>query len=156
MLDGAAPWGIMCYEKGIYLDDLSEDVIRVFVEHYPRKTSPLSVVPIQLLRGAYTRVGEDETAFGGRRKGTWSLSIAGQVPEAERLEAERAWVRAFWEALRPYSRDATGYMNHMSEYEEDRMRATFGPAKHDRLARIKAVYDPDNVFHLNANIKPAI
>ncbi len=90
-----------------------------------------------------------------RNHGHGPLSIAGQVPAAELLGAERAWVRAFWEALRPYSRDATGYMNHMFEYEEDRVRATFGAAKHDRLAKIKAVYDPDNVFHLNANIKPA-
>jgi hypothetical protein len=67
MLDGAAAWGIMCYEKRLFLDDLSDDVIRAFEEHFHRKNSPLSVVPIQLLRAAYARVGDDETAFAGRR-----------------------------------------------------------------------------------------
>jgi FAD/FMN-containing dehydrogenase len=72
------------------------------------------------------------------------------------LEADRPWVRSLWEALLPYASGAGSYVNFMSEYEENRVRSAYGAAKYERLARIKANYDPDNVFHLNANIKPAL
>jgi len=74
-------------------------------------------------------------------------------PEA--LAAERACVRSFWSALKPHAISVGGYVNEMTEYEEDRVKASYGPVKYDRLARIKAVYDPENMFHRNANIKPA-
>ena len=155
MLDDGNPWGILGYEKALYLDDLTDDAIAVFTDYLPKKKSPLSFVPIFVLDGAYARVGQDETAFGGSRKARFAFNIAAICPAPELLEADRTWVRAFWQALRPYAGNSGSYVNFMSEYEEDRVRAAYGPAKYERLARIKGEYDPDNVFHLNANIKPA-
>jgi hypothetical protein len=65
-------------------------------------------------------------------------------------------VRAFWEALLPHAMGSGSYINSETDFEEDRVRVSYGKDKYERLARIKAKYDPDNVFHLNANIKPAL
>jgi FAD/FMN-containing dehydrogenase len=155
MFDEANPWGILAYEKALYLDELTDDAIRVFTEYLPKKKSPLTLVPVFFLGGAYGRVRDDETAFGGSRNARYAFNISAVCPDPASFEGERSWVRSFWQALRPYASSAGSYVNFMSEYEEDRVKAAYGPAKYERLARIKAKYDPDNVFHLNANIKPA-
>jgi hypothetical protein len=155
MFDESAPWGILGYEKALWLDDLTDDVIRVFTEYLPKKNSPLSFIPVQLLDGAYTKATDAETAFGGARKRLWSFSIAGLTPTHDLFEAERAWVRSFWEALRPHAQNVGGYVNFMADIQEDRVRAAYGEAKYARLAKIKAIHDPDNIFHMNANITPA-
>jgi hypothetical protein len=56
----------------------------------------------------------------------------------------------------PHATDDGGYVNFMTDPTEDRVRAAYGPEKYERLSRIKADYDPDNLFHRNANIRPAV
>jgi FAD/FMN-containing dehydrogenase len=156
MFDEANPWGILGYEKALYLDELTDDAIAIFTTYLPQKTSPLSFVPVFVLDGAYERVAEDETAFGGSRKAGFVFNIAAICPAPELLTADRAWVRSFWEALRPYASGAGSYVNFISDDEPDRVRASYGAAKYERLAQIKAKYDPDNIFHSNTNITPAL
>jgi hypothetical protein len=156
MFDEGNAWGMHAYEKALYLDELSDAVIDVFVRHLPKKASPLSFVPVFPLGGAYARVGDDETGFGGRRSAKFAFNIAAVCPVPELLEADRPWVRAFWEELRPHALGSGSYVNFMADLDEDRVRASYGEAKYARLARIKADYDPENVFHLNANIRPAM
>ena len=155
MLDDSAPWGIWGYEKAHYLDDLSDDVIAAVVEHLPKKQSPLSFIPIFPLAGAFGLIPDDATAFGGSRAARWAFNIAGLAPTPELHAADRVWVRSLWEALQPYASSGGSYVNFMTDFDEDRVRASYGEAKYERLAQIKAIYDPDNVFHRNANIKPA-
>jgi FAD/FMN-containing dehydrogenase len=155
MLDNAAPWGIQAYDKSLYLDHLPNEAIDVLAEHLPSKNSPMTFLPILPLGGAYSDIDDDATAFGGSRRARINFDMAAVAPNPELLAADRAWVRALWEKLLPYANKSAGYVNFMSEYEQDRVRETYGPAKYERLARIKTEYDPDNVFHLNANIKPA-
>lgn len=155
MLDDSAPWGVRGYEKALDLDDLSNDAIAVLTELAPHKTSPLSFMPIFCLDGAFSRVGDDDTAFGGSRAAHYVVNIAAESPDAASLLADRTWVRSVWDALRPFARNEGSYVNFMAEADEDRIRTSYGPDKYERLARIKAQYDPGNVLHRNAYIKPA-
>jgi FAD/FMN-containing dehydrogenase len=155
LFNDSAPWGLRGYEKALYLDELSDGAIATIAEHAPKKQFPLSFCPTFALDGAYGAVADDATAFGGIRSGGFMFNIAGHAMTPEVYAAEREWVRPFWEAMRPHARGSGSYVNFMTEADEDRVRATYGAAKYARLARIKAAYDRDNVFHRNANIKPA-
>jgi FAD/FMN-containing dehydrogenase len=154
LLDEANAWGLHGYDKGAYFNTLTDEVIEVITEHTPRKHSPLSVVLFYRLDEAYCEVGEDATAFGGGRNPRYTGFILGLCPVPEMLPAEREWVRSLWDSLRPHMIDAGTYVNALSEQDDHRIRVTYG-AKYDRLAAIKGKYDPGNVFHRNANIKPA-
>jgi hypothetical protein len=155
LIDEANAFGVCAYDKALYLAELSEDVISVVTENLPRKTSPLSPVLFYRLDGAYSEVAEENTAFGGGRSPRWVIFIVGLADSPEKLGAERQWVRSFWDALQPHAMGIGSYVNGESEFAADRVINSYGPVKYERLARIKAIYDPDNVFHLNANIRPA-
>ncbi|GAC1440197.1 MAG: FAD-binding oxidoreductase [Mycobacteriales bacterium] len=156
MLDEPNAWGHYYYDKGLYLEDLTDAVIDVLVEHVPRKTSPLSVVLLYRLDAAYCEVDDDATAFSGVRSPRYNMFIIADGPVPELLEADRPWVRALYDALAVHARVEETYVNALAGDEgEDRMRAAYGASKYERLARIKGQYDPQNVFRRNANIRPA-
>jgi FAD/FMN-containing dehydrogenase len=155
ILDEANAWGFHAYDKGTYLEDLSDEAIAVVAGHLPRKTSPLSALLFYRLDQAYSQAGEDDTAFSGGRSPRFAVFMVAVCPTPQLLAADRAWARSFWEALRPHSLGSGSYVNAMTEFDDDRVRASYGSAKYERLAKIKVKYDPQNLFRHNANIPPA-
>ena len=154
MLDEANGWGQYNYDHGCALDELTDEVIDILAEHYPRKQSPGSVMLLYRLDSAFSEVADEETAFSGVRSPGYMLFSIALCPSPEVLEADRAWVRGLHAALTPHVAPRT-YVNGIDEDSSD-VRVAYGPEKHDRLRRIKAKYDPDNVFRRNANITPGL
>lgn len=154
MFDASAPWGVHAYEKAVYLDELSDAAIEVITRHFPLKRSPLSFMPVIVLGGQYARVPEDSVAFGGKRSTRFAVNITGMTLDPAAFEGEVAWARAFWSELVVHAENVGSYVNYIVEPDAARVRASYGPAKYARLTAIKAEYDPHNMFHLNANIRP--
>ena len=101
--------------------------------------------------GAPSRVGETATAWA-YRDANWAQVIVGVDPDPANADLIREWTIAYWEALHPYSLGGA-YVNFMMEEGQERVQATYR-GNYDRLARTKAHYDPDNIFHVNQNIRP--
>lgn len=156
MLDEANAWGFHCYDKGCYVETLSDGVIDALAAHFPEKISPLSLVLFYRLDGAFSRVEEQATAFSGGRSPRFAVFVIGVCPAPEMWTTEREWVRSLADALRPLSVDDGVYVNGMTDFDAlSPVQAAYGPEKYARLLDIKMKYDPHNIFHSNANIAPA-
>ncbi len=152
LLDEANAWGSHGYDKGAYIEDLTDEVIEILGDYAPRKSSPLSVLLFYRLDEAYCEVGEDDTAFGGGRTPRYMGFFIGLCPTPDLLPAEREWVRSLWDALRPHMMGAGTYVNALEGQDDSRIQDTYG-RKYGRLAAVKDKYDPNNVLHRNVNIK---
>jgi len=152
--DEANAWGQYAYETSTRYAELTDDVVDVMVAQLGGRTSPATAMLSYRLDQAYSEADPDATAFGGTRDPQYITFMLVIAPDAETMGADRTWARGVRDALAPFALNAGTYVNGMAEPDEYRVRAAYG-AKYDRLARIKAEYDPGNVFHRNINIKPA-
>ena len=107
------------------------------------------------LRGRCSEIPDDATAWGSPRSARWAAALLGLAWDEESYAADRAWVRDLWQALRPYASDEGAYLNFETDTDEGRVRASYGEEKYRRLAALKEMWDPDNVFHHNPNVPPA-
>jgi FAD/FMN-containing dehydrogenase len=153
MLDGGALHGRHYYWKSHRLAALSDDVVDVLLDRVRAITSPFSQVQAWVMGGAVSRVEPGATAIGEREVGYDVNFVTGWPPADPDGDRHRAWVRAGWDALRPYSVGV--YANFISDEGADGVHAAYG----ERLARLTALkdrWDPANVFRLNANIPPSM
>jgi FAD/FMN-containing dehydrogenase len=156
LLDEANAWGQYYYDKGSYLEEITDEVVDQLVARLPQRTSPGTIALFYRLDGAYSAVPDAATAFSGGRSPRYGTFFIAACPTAEELVADRQWVRGLHHALEPYATDEGTYVNALSDGVDDaRVRNAYGKEKYDRLAELKQVYDPLNLFHRNANIRPA-
>lgn len=141
------------YWKSCYLDDLTDDAIRVLAGLNEASPSRHSTLDLWQLGGAVARKSFTDSAFGDR-SAQFMIGIESNWEHVDDDHRAVEWGRRVFEELQPYATGAE-YMNFPGLYEDnDRMvTKTFGP-NIDRLAALKERFDPTNLFQLNHNIRP--
>jgi FAD/FMN-containing dehydrogenase len=152
--DAIFPKGELRYWKSRALAELSDEAIGEIVELAGRRPAPLTDIVIWHHGGAMSRVGETDTAYGGRDAEFLVTAEANWTDPAQNDEAI-AWAREVWDAMERFSTGGV-YLNFpgLGEEKEALARAGYGE-NYERLQALKAEYDPDNLFRMNINIPPA-
>lgn len=149
--DALVPPGLQHYWKANFVTELTDAAVDAHVEHGPKVPVVNSTVHIYPINGACHRVASDATAFA-YRDANFAPVIAGMWPDASQNEANTRWVRDYYDATAPLSEEG-GYINFMAGDDQNRIKANYR-GNYDRLVQVKRTYDPDNLFHLNQNIRP--
>ncbi len=149
--DALVPPGLQHYWKANFVTDLTDEAIEAHLQHGPKVPVVNSTVHVYPINGACHRVAAEETAFA-YRDANFATVIAGMWPDPAENESSIAWVRDYYDATAPLSEEG-GYVNFMADDDQDRIKANYR-GNYARLVDVKRKYDPDNLFHLNQNIKP--
>jgi FAD/FMN-containing dehydrogenase len=150
--DELYPSGLQWYWRADFFRELSDEAIASHVEHASQLPTMHSTMHLYPIDGAAGRPSDTATPWA-YRDARWAEVIAGVDPDPANAEEIKRWTVGYWDAVHPFSAGGA-YVNFLGEGEgEDRVRATYGH-NYERLAQIKARYDPDNFFSVNQNILP--
>nr|WP_241266636.1 FAD-binding oxidoreductase [Streptomyces scabichelini] len=151
LLDENTVAGHRYYPRSFLLPELHPEAMRILADGFVNTPSQRSLVGGAQMGGKMLDVGPEETPFPHRDGYLTSILPSWTDPELD--EETVAWTEEVYSELLPYTIDGV-YANHLGTDAEERVGEAYGK-NFDRLARLKAVYDPDNFFHRNVNIKPA-
>jgi FAD/FMN-containing dehydrogenase len=143
--------GARNYWKSHNFTELADGALNSIIEFAGKLPSPQCEIFIGLIAGAPNRVAADAMAYG-HRDARFVLNVHGRWDEATDDQKCIGWAREFFKASAPYA-SGGAYVNFMTAEEGDRVAAAYG-SNYEPLVEIKRRYDPENVFHLNQNIKP--
>ncbi|MBE3568338.1 MAG: FAD-binding oxidoreductase [Thermogemmatispora sp.] len=154
MFDALYPPGLQWYWKADFVKELSDEAIRLHMQHGSQLPTLHSTMHLYPVNGAASHVSNNATAWS-YRDATWAEVIVGVSPDPAQKETITDWARAYWTALHPYA-ESGAYVNFMMEGEGDeRVRAAYRE-NYERLSQVKRHYDPANLFRINQNIQPAL
>jgi FAD/FMN-containing dehydrogenase len=152
MFDGLYTPGLQWYWKADFVKELSDQAVALHVKHGSQLPTLHSTMHLYPINGAAHRVGNSGTPWA-YRDALWSQVIVGVDPDPAKKDEITVWAKKYWEALHPFGAGGA-YINFMMEGEgEERIRATYRQ-NYERLAQVKAKYDPDNFLRVNQNIPP--
>jgi FAD/FMN-containing dehydrogenase len=138
--------------RTLFVDRVDLPVAKVIMDHLESSDAAMRVAQLRVLGGAIARVPADATAYA-HRSSRIMVNIA-TFYEGDHDKAKRqAWVDDFVAAIT--QDDHGAYVNFLVDEGEERIRAAYPGSTWDRLAKVKATYDPSNLFRLNQNIPPA-
>jgi hypothetical protein len=152
LFDGLYCPGLQWYWRGDFVRELPDEAIEKHLEWGEKLPTMHSTMHLYPIDGAVHDVGESDTAWAYRDV-HWAQVIVGVDPDPANAGLVKQWTVDYWDATHPYSAGG-GYVNFMMEESQARVKATYR-GNYERLTRVKATYDPHNVFRVNQNIVPA-
>ena len=152
LLDPSLPKGALNYWKSHFLTELSDDAINAMIDAFSRCPSPMSQMVIEHFHGAASRVPVKDTACALRITG-FNVVIISQWMDAKDNDRCIKWGRDTYAALEPYLGSAR-YVNYLDVDEPGDPAAVAYGENYARLRELKTKYDPENIFHINVNIRP--
>jgi FAD/FMN-containing dehydrogenase len=150
--DASLTAGPRWYTRAHFLAELSDAAIETFVQHAAELPGQFTTTYFEPMGGAINRVDAGATAFPHREAACALHIFPGWTDPADDENMMR-WTRAFHDAMAPYANGGV-YVNLLGRDEERRVPDAYGP-NYKRLAQLKAQWDPENVFRINHNIRPA-
>jgi FAD/FMN-containing dehydrogenase len=150
--DGLYPRGDQWYWRADFFDELADEAVALHAKFGAEIPTVQSLMHLYPIDGAVHDVAADDTAWA-YRDARYGAVYAGVDADPASVPAIRKWSVEYQEALHPYSAGGA-YLNMIMDEGRERVRASYG-GNYDRLARVKAIYDPDNTFRVNQNIRPA-
>jgi FAD/FMN-containing dehydrogenase len=150
--DALLPPGLQHYWKASFAAEITDGAIAAHLQHGPKVPVVNSTMHIYPINGAAHKVKSNATAFA-YRDASFATVIAGMWPDPAQNAKNIQWVKDYYAAIHPHSAPG-GYVNFMADDDQGRVRDNY-KGNYGRLAKIKKRYDPQNVFRMNQNIKPA-
>lgn len=152
MIDDANPHGLRNYWSADFLTGLPDQAIEIICRHHLAMPSPLSQILVVPGGGAVARIPDDRTALA-QRQAPFNLHILSMWTDPAEDPASIAWARQLAADMKPFTTGRV-YLNFIGEEGEERVKSAFGPEVYARLQALKDRWDPQNLFHLNQNIRP--
>ncbi|ALO98799.1 FAD-linked oxidase [Streptomyces hygroscopicus subsp. limoneus] len=153
-LDAMTPWGNRHHMRSQTLTGINGEAVDALVRLIRNAPGHLSQIVLEEFRGEITRIAPDATPIGFRQA-RFNVMITAQWQDEADDEKNMQWTRDVHDVLAPWSAGG-GYVNYMPrESTPDDLRHAYGDANFRRLQKVKAAYDPENLFRSNLNIPPA-